>query len=62
MDLGQVPVKTFDSRLRELVLGSPRSVDPQPDGHHWQLVDRADRRLEKIGLPPADRTRVYAAC
>jgi ribosomal protein L37AE/L43A len=49
MDPEQVPVNTFDAFLRDLLYWNlVVRVDEQPDGHHWQLADQADRRLEEI--------------
>jgi len=49
VDPEQVPVKTFDALLRDLLYwGLLVRVEDQPEGHHWQLANQADRRLEEI--------------
>jgi len=50
MDPEQVPVNTFDPILRDLLYWGLLVQVDEPNGHHWQLAERAERRLDEIAV------------
>ena len=56
MDPEQVPVTTFDPLLRDLLYWGLLVRVDDADGQHWQLAERAERRLDEF----AAESRAFA--
>jgi hypothetical protein len=57
MDPEQVPIKTFDPLLRDLLHWGLLVRAEDPSGTHWQLAERTEQRLNDL----ASETRAFSA-